>query len=176
MSSLRKSSKISPSHQLPWKLLSCPPGISCPKSPSLFDLLSSLLQTHNINQGRSVQGSPVSSSWSVREKNQLTVTKLGSRPVHAGNYDYVLQPVPWIFQQPLYKILRQLKIMWKTKRLNVSCTDVSMFRSKLPMEKTVWSRECHWRWMITSSKPDKGWDVEQLSEEGVALAVLRPQP
>ena len=58
-------------------------GILCPKSPSRFDLLSSLLETQDLKQRQGVQGSPASKSLSDTEKSQLTIMRLGSRPVHA---------------------------------------------------------------------------------------------
>jgi len=64
--------------------------------------------------------------------------------------------------------------MRKTGRQRGSCTDATVLGSDLPEEEAVWSRECHSRWMIAPSKPATG-RAGQLSEEGVALSVLRPQ-
>lgn len=86
-------------------------GTSCPRSPSLFDLLSSLLETNNINQRWGVQGSPVSTSLSDLKKSQLTIRKLVSRSAHAGGCDNMSS----VSQHPAHKSLRSQKIMWKTE-------------------------------------------------------------
>lgn len=62
------------------------------------------------------------------------------------------------------------------QRWRRSCTDAAVLNSELPGEETVWSRECHCRWTISSAKPPKDQKVGQLSVEGnFQLSVPRPQ-
>lgn len=105
----------------PW-LSSLPENcdVSHPKSPSLFDLLSSLLKRN------------------IKHPCRTKIRCAGISSLHVPDTEKSLQPVPWISHHPFH---RHLGKMWKTGRQGSSCSDAVMLSSKFLGEDTAWSRE-----------------------------------